>query len=276
MEDPVLQDRAEAYVAACMAAKNLEYQPVDYSAAYERNRAWAERATLSPEEYASRYGFGVATSFEGKLPQVHAEDPNEERMAEMGTAERRAYQQALFGEVAGIGAAAGPGAAKPVSFGGCKGDAARQLLGGEGAEQLLAKYRRLTERIETDRRMAKAYRAWSGCMARAGYRYATPREAEAGAVTAFHQMLRDALAAGPPKRADDGRMVVAVDQARLAQVRDAEVDTAVTDRRCRVRHGIETLHTRVQADHERAFLAENRDQLERQRDTLRRLLGSGP
>jgi hypothetical protein len=274
MEDPFLQDRAEELVAACMASRNLEYQAVNYSAAYQRNRAWAERATLPPEEYASRYGFGVATSFEGKLPQIHAEDPNEERMEKMGEAERRAYQQALFGEAVATGGRAGTGAGKQVSFGGCKGDAARQLLGGGGAEKLLAKYQQLTERIETDPRLAKAYRRWSGCMARAGHRHATPKEAEAQAVTAFHQLLREALAAGPPKRAEDGRMAVEVDQARLAQVRAAEVDTAVADQRCRARHHLEAVRSRVKAEHERRFIEENRDQLERQRDALRRMLGS--
>jgi hypothetical protein len=259
--------RVQELIVACMAEEGFEYRPVEYPDPVD-DPAFTAREELSAEEYAARYGYGIST-FD---PQVAQEeefvDPNAELVEAMDEAEREAYDRALYGEMPEV--AEGE---EYVEYGfgsGCQGRASEEVYGGGDAavqEELGPKYEQLYERIEADPRIAEANAAWSECMAEAGHDFATPQDAQNSIYEQMDALYQETYEQQPvPSEGEEAEFVEPeIDEARLAEVREAEIALAVADQRCAAEHLPEELRQEVSAEYEQAFIEENRELLERAR-----------
>lgn len=276
-EDYAEQERRmQELLVACMAEEGFTYTPVDYPDPVE-DPAFAAQQELSPEEYAAEYGYGFTTvNHEGQAEQEGEEytDPNMERVDAMSEAERAAYETALYGEMPEI-APGEEGEAVEYGFGGgCQGEASEEVYGGsdpEVQEELSRGYEQLYERIEADSRMVEGNAAWAECMREAGYDFATQQEAQESIWQQQDALYNEAYEAAPPpsEGLEEEYVEPEIDEARLAELRETEIATAVADQRCTAEHLPEELRLQVAAEYEQAFIDENRGLLERERDAMK-------
>lgn len=136
----------ESDVAKCMSAAGFDYVP---GPSPEAQVAADPRTTLSPEEFAARYGFGVAASDLGLLPGPPP-DLNQAYRQTLTKGEADAYNQVYFR---------------------CGGGTPDRIARSNALNGAVAEFRNV---VDADDRVVAAVAAWSACLAAAGFTYDTP------------------------------------------------------------------------------------------------------
>ena len=178
-------EKVEALIAGCMREQGFDYLAVDYKTVRQGMSADKHLPGVSEEAFVEKYGFGIATLYTGRPPQLETGySPGKAGLGErnvaiyqgLSPADQAAYSRALFGP--------NPDATFAISLerenfartGGCTKKAVEQVF---TPKQLDAGYYNPTnELINKDPRMKAALRQYAEQMKKRGYDYAHPDEVE--------------------------------------------------------------------------------------------------
>jgi hypothetical protein len=178
-------EQVEGLIAKCMREQGFEYVAADHSTVQAGMAADKRLPGLSEEEFVSKYGFGVSTTYTGLPPQlatgyspakIGLGERNVQTFANLSPADQVAYNRALFGENLGASFAVALETENFAQCGGCTRKAIEQVF---KPEQLKASfYNPQDALINNDRRMKTALRYYATEMKKAGFDYTHPDEVE--------------------------------------------------------------------------------------------------
>lgn len=270
--------KVEQQIAKCMRDEGFDYVPVSPD---DGPRSKFDSAfSLPPEQFARKYGYGISTLTPEEMGVPESDDPNQKIRDELSPKARKAYDKALYGEVAVLsedGAAAGgkvvveagPGGGKARLDGGdlgCSGKASEGVFGGpeqhgdmEKFESLWKDLEALRKRFENNPQVVAATRAWSDCMADAGHSgLDKPQQAQ-------DKVLEKAM---PKRGGPDGEEEVRVYEQPKAdpELQAFERKIATADYECREQH-LKQVSREVGDEMEQQFLDDHRAELERFKET---------
>ncbi len=244
------QAKVENAIAACMKAEGFEYVPSDPVAA---QAALTGKPNMSDEEFERTFGHGIATLYGKGSTQS---DPNARIRAQLGDADRRAYDRTLHGGKPEQTFAFAIDNGDFTELGGCTRTAAEEAFGGT---RLLTTLQReldeLDESIVNDQRVVKANEAWRTCMrAATGEDFDDSEDVEDTVRTRLEQIVGEVLA--PGQVAPDG----SYDKAALAELQRLEVQWTNEDLACEEKH-IAEIEDTVREEKETRFRDENAELL---------------
>lgn len=178
-------EAVEAVIAKCMREQGFEYIAVDYVTIKKGMGADKNISGMSEGEFIDTYGFGVATMYTGKPPQltdgysparVGLGERNVQIYRSLSPADQVAYNRALFGENIDATLAVALETENLSRCGGCTRKAIEEVF---EPEQLKASYYNpLDALINKDRRMKAALRYYAREIRAAGFDYSHPDEVE--------------------------------------------------------------------------------------------------
>ena len=179
-------EQVEALISGCMRAHGFEYVAVDAETVRRGMKADKTLPGLEEEEFVAKYGFGIATLYTGKPPQLaEGYSPgkiglgrrNIEIFKGLSPADQVAYNRALFGENSDATLAIGLDSEDFSRCGGCTREAIERVF---EPEQLKASYYNPKDAlIANDPRMKAALREYAAAMRKAGFDTADPNAVEA-------------------------------------------------------------------------------------------------
>lgn len=178
------------------------------------------------------------------------ENPNDAYVAGLDPERRTAYHLAFYGVVDPNDprAVALHDPASPTG-GGCQAAALREIPGVFAAKSALTEELLALEReVRADERVVAAERAWAGCMASAGYDYASTRSLDAALDEAVAQGLGQGL--------------------QMAEIVRDQQSAVQKARTCGAAVGLEATARAVRVEAETAFVAAHRELLEAHRARL--------
>jgi hypothetical protein len=267
--------RVEQKIVDCMREQGFDYTPMEAPDPASVDDFDEGPWSLPPDEFAERYGYGMFTIDESELPGMddEAEDPNQAALDEMSEAERVAYEEALYGKF--------DDTTGEILTEGCSGEAYAAEFGDSAASEdefagLFEEMDALWTRIDDDPRVAEATRDWADCMADAGYPgVSTPEDASNLVQQRFDELVPGDATSGESLEGADGEAVtVSGDPAELdpddrRALRDYEIAVAMADFECQDGDGkYADVYYEVQVELEQQFIDENRDELDRYRESL--------
>lgn len=293
------QRRFEEAVAECMAEEGFEYVP---ALGDDQLRAYEEAAALPTEEFVKQHGYGFTFGYLDSGGES-TRDPNQEIREALSPGARDAYDAAMWGDAVEVIDAGGTTVLRQVPSDeaprsaedarGCQQQARKDVYGSETPtvgeipfRTLLDDIFQLYQRVEDDPEVAEAARAWSECMADAGY---PGFEAVADARRSVLERLSDLVLgpAAPPGGDGDenpadagggaagaaggvagGDGAATVDSEKLEQLHEQEVAQAAVDYACQQEHYLD-VYREVAHELEAEFVEQHRDELERYRAFLR-------
>jgi len=194
VDQAAIQQKTEEAVAKCMVAEGWEYIPVQYpeqdtsvTPTDEDEIARIKREGLGITYYLLNDGANQLASDD---PWSTFVDPNQEYVNTLSEAERTANYASLYGTEEEIAAATTTetdpttGEEYQVQNGnlGCQGEAQTVANGGDITnspkywDAMQGYYDDLQQQVDSDPRMVKLNDAWSTCMKKAGYDYATQQD----------------------------------------------------------------------------------------------------
>ena len=221
------QSRVEGKIRDCMKAQGFDYVPVD---PFARQQALAGKARMTDDEFVKQFGYGISTLFGRGSGQA---DPNERLRKSLSSADRAAYDRALWGENTGAAFAEAVDTGNFADLGGCTKQATNAVLGDPAVlAALQGKLDELDERILQDQRMVKATEKWSACMARAGYRYAESDDIDPVITRRFQAIIGSGVRPGATTPAPG----TSYDHAALSTLQLEEVKIANVDLACEHRY----------------------------------------
>ena len=206
-------EKVEALIARCMRAQGFEYVAVDAETVRRGMKADKTLPGLEEAEFIARYGFGIATLYTGKAPQlatgyspgrIGLGRRNVQIYAGLSPADQVAYSRALFGEHNDATLAIALDAEDFSRCGGCTRQAIEQVF---EPEHLKASYYNPKDAlIARDPRMRAALREYGARMREAGFDSDDPNTVEAeirerldaitgGGTTPLEEFSPDQLAA---------------------------------------------------------------------------------
>jgi hypothetical protein len=178
-------DKVEALISRCMRDQGFQYVATDHETVRRGMSADKSMPGLSEHEFIDRYGYGVATMYTGKPPQltkgysparVGLGERNVQIFRNLSPADRVAYNRMLFGENTDATFAVGLEIENFSRTGGCTRKAIEQVF---KPEQLKATYYNPKDAlINKDPRMKAALREYAKKMREAGFDYNHPDEVE--------------------------------------------------------------------------------------------------
>jgi hypothetical protein len=244
------QSRVEADIHECMKAQGFDYVPLD---PFAQRAAVTGASRLTDEDFLKQFGYGISTLWGRGGAQS---DPNEQLRANLGPADRRAYDRALWGENQGATFQAAVDSGDFTKLGGCTRKATESVFGGaQVLTQLQGKLDQLDERILADQRMVRALERWTSCMAAAGYRYEDPDEIDSDLTKRMERIVGPVpgpFATGP----GSGQKLPPYDHAALAGLQREEVAVARADYACE-RKDITPVEAVVRPQYEAQFRQRN-------------------
>jgi hypothetical protein len=244
------QSRVEASIRDCMRAQGFDYVPAD---PFARRAAVTGAGHLGEEAFLKRFGYGISTLWGRGGARS---DPNRRLRARLAAPDRAAYDQALWGENTGATFQAAVDNGGFSKLGGCTRRATEDVFGGAMVlTRIQSKLARLDQRILEDRRMARALKRWSSCMAGAGHRYEHPDEIEGDLIRRMEDVVGPVpgpFATGPPP----GEKPRPYDHAALAALQRDEVAIARADVACERKH-VKPVESVVSPPYERRFRRRN-------------------
>jgi hypothetical protein len=179
-------EKVEALVSRCMRDQGFQYIAADYETVRRGMSADKNMPGLSEQEFIDRYGYGVATMYTGKPPQLSMGyspakaglgDRNVQIYKNLSPADQVAYNRALLGENTDATFAVGLETENFSRTGGCTRKAIEQVF---KPEQLKATYYNPKDAlINKDPRMKAALKEYAAKMREAGFDYNHPDEVEA-------------------------------------------------------------------------------------------------
>ncbi|MDP1848376.1 MAG: hypothetical protein Q8K79_11350 [Solirubrobacteraceae bacterium] len=244
------QAKVENAIAACMKAEGFEYVPSDPVAA---QAALTGKPNMSDEEFERTYGHGIATLYGKGSAQS---DPNARIRAQLGDADRRAYDRTLHGGDPQQTFAYAIDNGDFSELGGCTREATEDAFGGT---RLLTTLQReldeLDEAILADTRVVRAQEAWSRCMrAATGEDFEDSEAVEETIRERLEQIVGEVLA--PGQVAPEG----SYDKAALAELARLEVEWTNKDLACEEEH-IADAEDAVRREKEARFREDNAELL---------------
>lgn len=247
------QSRVENEIRDCMKAQGFDYVPID---PFAQQQALTGKARQSEEEFQKDFGYGISTLF-GRGNQQS--DPNDRIRAGLSTADRAAYDRALYGDNPGTTFAEAVDSGDFSELGGCTKQASANVFGGTAVlSQLVSKLDQLDERIAEDQRMVKATDKWSQCMADQGYHYEEPDAIDEDITKRFKAIVGVGVRPGATKP-EPG---TSYDRAALANLQRDEVKIANADLDCE-RKEITPVERAVRPQYEKQFRQQNQQLLTR-------------
>lgn len=273
--------RQQEAMARCMINQGFEYVP-----AVAPSEITA--VDFNEESFARERGFGISTQYDVVDPNS-AEgfvNPNDAIVAAMSDSERNAYYTALYGEETDL-----EGGEDPGFGGGCQGEAGREVFG--RAEEILRElepmFDDMQQRVEADPRLADADRGWTACMSDRGYDYDDADDLFNKALPdlqARHQEIvgeRNPFDGWTEEQIEEfytrseqeinafftqfeEQIRQNVDQEALDALREEEIALATANYECGEER--REIVREVTAELEKKFIRDNRDVLNRARDSL--------
>jgi hypothetical protein len=244
------QSRVEAAIRDCMKAQGFDYVPLD---PYAQRAAVTGVSRLSDEDFLNQFGYGISTLWGRGGAQS---DPNQRLRAGLSSADRQAYDRALWGENPGTTFQAAVDSGHFDQLGGCTQRATEAVFGGaQVLTQLQNKLDQLDERILGDQRMVRALERWATCMAASGFQYQDPDEVDGQLTKRMENIvgpIPGPFATGPPA----GEKRQPYDRAALAALQQAEVTIARADHACE-RRFISPVESVVRPQYEAQFRQHN-------------------
>lgn len=178
-------EKVEALISRCMRDQGFQYIAADYETVRKGMSADKNMPGLSEQEFIDRYGFGLATMYTGRPPQlstgynparVGLGERNVQIFKNLSSADQVAYNRALFGENTDATFAVGIETENFSRTGGCTRKAIEQVF---EPEQLKATYYNPKDAlINKDPRMKAALREYAKKIREAGFDYNHPDEVE--------------------------------------------------------------------------------------------------
>lgn len=178
-------EQVEAMISQCMREQGFEYVATDYITVRRGMSADKSIPGLTEEEFHAQYGFGVATLYTGKPPQlsdgyspgkVGLGERNIQIYKNLSPADQVAYNRALFGRNPDATFAVALETENFSRCGGCTRVAIEKYF---QPEQLKASYYNPKDgMINKDPRMKAALREYATRMRKAGFDYNHPDEVE--------------------------------------------------------------------------------------------------
>ena len=244
------QAKVENSIAACMKAEGFEYVPSDPVAA---QAALTGKPNMSDEEFERTYGHGIATLYGRGSEQS---DPNARIRAQLGPADRRAYDRTLNGGRPEQTFAFAVDNGDFTGLRGCTRKATEEAFGGT---RLLTTLQReldeLDEAILADQRVVKATEEWSRCMrAATGESFEQPDDVEETIRTRFERIIGEELP--PGQVAPEG----SYDPAALRELQRLEVEWTRHELACEEKH-IADAEEQVRKEKEARFREDNAELL---------------
>ena len=244
------QAKVENAIAACMKAEGFEYVPSDPVAA---QAALTGKPNMSDEEFERTYGHGIATLYGKGSAQS---DPNARIRAQLGEADRRAYDRTLHGGDPQQTFAYAIDNGDFSELGGCTRKATEEAFGGS---RLLTTLQReldeLDEAILADSRVVRAQEAWSRCMREAtGESFEDSEAVEETIRERLEQIVGEVVA--PGQVAPEG----SYDKAAVGELARLEVEWTNKDLACEEEH-IADVEDEVRREKEARFREENAELL---------------
>jgi hypothetical protein len=246
------QSRVEGVIRDCMKAQGFDYIPVDPVA---QRAALTGKARMSDEEFTKQFGYGISTLFGRGNEQS---DPNDRVRNSLSTADRAAYDRALYGDTPGATFAEAVDTGQFDHLGGCTKQATESVFGGTVVlANLQKKLDALDERILEDQRMVKAIEGWTSCMAQEGFRYTDPEEIDGDLQKRFEAIVGVGVRPGATVPPNPG---TSYDRAALADLQREEVKIGNADLKCE-KQEITPVESKVRAQYEADFRQQNRQLL---------------
>lgn len=242
-------------IQVCMLNAGFEFWPMPPQEQPAPSGPQADNS-LTPLEWASKYGLGVSVSMEQSMRQIAipdfdpSQDPNATYRSTLTATESDAYDLALNGgelqrdPVTGL--PVDPATGEPITdpgqsaAGGCKGEAIRDAQ--PTTNLIVDGLALLNERIAADPRTQTLEAQWSACMAGHGYSYPKLSEMTHGVLTDFRSLSEEMVAGFGPVTVtgQPGAGVVQADvnelssdlRARIDNFFAREVDIAVASVGC--------------------------------------------
>src|SRR5688572_1338920 len=178
------QSRVETAIRDCMKNQGFEYVPVD---PFAQRAAVLGSSRLTDEEFLRQFGYGISTLWgKGRADA----DPNARIRLALGSADRKAYDRALWGENPGATFTEAVDSGNFNRLGGCTREATERVFGGARLlTQLQTRLDQLEERILQDQRMVRAIERWSSCMAESGFDYDEPEAIDSDLFTRMERLV---------------------------------------------------------------------------------------
>ncbi len=272
--------KVQEKVRDCMVAQGFKYTPIDPTASSN-----VQTIDLGSDDFVKQNGFGISTfvdgfAFAGGAQQItRIQDPNSAYLETLNTADRMAYQKALFGDVPTQQDGAGGGQTIRIdgdTVGGCLGKANKEVRGDQPLNDpgLQDKLKQLSDRIDADPRLLAAGKNWSACMAKSGYNYTN----EDGARAYIQRRTKDVTGKDPgtgvggggargggiavtsevhaPGSSPQATPTPSYDVVALHQLQDEERKLASASLDCR-KKTMEAVEKKVRKEYEEAFLRDN-------------------
>jgi hypothetical protein len=247
------QSQVENKIRDCMKAQGFDYVPID---PFAQQQALTGKARQSEEDFIKDFGYGISTLFGRGSQQA---DPNDKIKASLSTADRAAYDRALFGENPGVTFSEAVDSGDFSELGGCTKQATYEVFGGGAVlNQLVSKLDELDERIAQDQRMIKAQEKWADCMSEKGFRYEEPDEIDEDLTKRFRSIVGVGVRPGATKP----EAGTSYDRAALATLQQDEVKIANADLACE-RQEITPVERAVRPQYEKQFRQQNQQLLTR-------------
>lgn len=175
----------EAAIAQCMNEAGFEYTAVDYNTVRRGMTSDKSLPGYSEAQFMREYGFGIATLYDGKPPQLSAletsakiglGEQNARNFAALSPADQVAYTRMLFGEYPQATLAVMLEAENFSLAGGCTRQAIEQFF---NADELSATYMNPFDlQRQQDPRLAGRYQQFADCMHGYGFNYSLEQEIE--------------------------------------------------------------------------------------------------
>jgi hypothetical protein len=246
------QSRVEAAVRDCMKNQGFDYVPVDPVA---QRAALFGSSRLSEDDFINQFGYGISTLW-GRATATT--DPNQRVRAALGSADRRAYDRALWGDHPGTTFSSAVDNGDFSQLGGCVRRATTQVFGGTRVlSQLQSRLDALEERMLQDQRMVQGIEKWSSCMAAAGFRYEEPEAIDTDLYKRAEKIvgpLPGQFATGP----EPGEKPPPYDRAALAALQRDEVAIAKADHACELKY-IAPVENKIAPRYQAQFRRQNQD-----------------
>ncbi len=267
--DP-LRAPAEEAVSACMAQAGFEYHPMLEEPSYVSG-GW--RDLPHAVEVAEEFGYGFSIEAEGRgngtarwsVPnqEGQAERANREYKESLSPAARAEYERVLLGDPLAVLEEG----YDEMTDGGCYTRSYAEISTLMWPTEFAAVIDAMGEiyaQVESDPRVADAQRAWTSCMADAGYPDLTQlRDAQSfvdGLISRFVAENADRIDRSLAENEYDA--IKASVPAELAELQAAERAVAVADATCRETSGYTRLHDEVTIEYEQDLVDRYRDDLE--------------
>ena len=240
------QTSAENLIRDCMKAQGFDYVPVDPAA---QQAALTGTPGMSKDDFEKQYGYGITTLYEQRH-QLAVAGPNKALRDSLGEADRKAYDEALYGDDPTATFVDALDTGDYSRLGGCLKSSTEQVFGGADVLSSLSdKLDELDQKMRADSRMVKAVQAWSTCMREAGFDGLEEQEEVDDVLAKKLEDIIDSESATAGGEAE-------YDKAALAALQKEEVAMVAADIKCEEEH-VADIEEKVAEEYEESFREQN-------------------